>query len=127
MRFWVPLLLLAVCTAHCFLPPQSAPSLRRERSALCLKRSADIAWDLLESAKAERELIKLKILDVIGLQRGCKEGSKLYLELDRKFIELLEAEDEAVLRISRLVEEAVATSKLSKNATSIYRSYFRDA
>jgi hypothetical protein len=81
---------------------------------------------VLESARVEREQIKLEISEVIGLQRECEEGSKLYLELERRFMRLLEAEDETILKISRLVNEMIIASKLSKDATRVCKSYFNE-
>jgi hypothetical protein len=119
--------LIFACVAHCFVYSRLPAIVRRSSTPLCLKKSTDDIWLYLELARAERERIKTEIMEVISLQRECKEGSRRYLELEAKFMELLDVEDETVLKISRLVNEMVVGRKLSRNVTDIYRSYFRDA
>lgn len=115
------------CVAHCFVQPRFPKLARSSSSPLCLKRSSEDLWMYLELARDQRERIKAEIIEVIDLQRGLKEDSKSYLELEQKFMELLDVEDETVLKISRLVNEIVGCSKLSRNVSSIYRAYFNDA
>lgn len=126
MSLWFLFMFLA-CVAHCFVQPRFPKLARSSSSPLCLKRSSEDLWMYLELARDQRERIKAEIIEVIDLQRGLKEDSKSYLELEQKFMELLDVEDETVLKISRLVNEIVGCSKLSRNVSSIYRAYFNDA
>ena len=120
-----------MCVAHCFVRsrPFSARRVTRfdEGARLCLKRTTDDLWKLIESTRATREQIKLEIVDVVERQRGCREGSRLHLALEKQFMELLTVEDETVMRISQLVNEVIRNSRLGQNATRLYKSYFKDA
>lgn len=129
-RLWL-LCTACFCCSACFVPSLQRspirPSLSPASAALCLRRSADELWKAIEVSRLERDRIKLDIVEVIQRQRECKEGSLLYGALEKRFMELLQAEDEAVLGISRLVSEMVESSRLDrKNATGLYRSYFKD-
>lgn len=129
--FLVLVLSCCVSASDCFCSP-GPPLLRRVATVRAgglprsSKRTAGEIWQLLESARETRERIKEDILYVIRRQRECEEGSQSYLALERKFMELLEKEDEVVLRISGLVQEMIASKRLGKNVASFYKAYFRE-
>lgn len=126
------LCLVAVCACGSFVTP-SAPALRRESSDVCMRRArpprrtADEVWRSLQDARTVREQIKVEIVDVIQKQRECGESSQQYLDLERKFLELLEREDAVVLWISELVNEMIRANKFSRNVSQICRAYFKEA
>lgn len=116
-----------VGTALCFVPMRLSSAGRSREMGLCLKQSVDELWSVIKDTRLQRERIKEEIVQVVELQRECNESSEVYLALERRFMDLIDMEDETVLRISRLVNALVTKSRLGRNATALYRSYFSDA
>ena len=113
-------------TALCFVPMRLSSAGRSRDIGLCLKQSVDELWNVIKDTRLQRDRIKEEIVQVVELQRGCDESSEVYLALERRFMDLIDMEDETVLRISRLVHALVSKSRLDRNGTALYRSYFSD-
>lgn len=127
MRFFLFLVFVSICSVQCFVQNNGFVSLRTNPSKLSLKHTANEISCMLDQARADRERIKMEIVEVIKLQKDCEEGSQMYLILERKFMDLLEIEDQTILKISRLVNEMIISSRMGKNASKIMHSYFNDA
>lgn len=127
ISFFVLLTMTCVGTALCFVPMRLSSAGRSREMGLCLKQSVDELWSVIKDTRLQRERIKEEIVQVVELQRECNESSEVYLALERRFMDLIDMEDETVLRISRLVNALVTKSRLGRNATALYRSYFSDA
>jgi hypothetical protein len=128
MKFIALYTLFFTCVG-CFVRPRlfMIPRARSEvLPSICLRKTASEIWSILEETRCERERIKLEIVDVVGRQRQCEEGTSLYLALEKKFIELLYLEDNTVLKISQLVDDLISSSKLDRNASLICKTYFKE-
>jgi hypothetical protein len=112
--------------AYCFMPMRVPPPRMSRSNPLCLKQNMDDLWSVIEETRYQRDRIKEEIMQVVELQRNCSETSVLYSALEWRFVQLLKMEDETVIKIAELVDAMITNSKMGKNATVLYKSYFKD-
>lgn len=78
-------------------------------------------WNRLEHMRGRLKTIKVEIMNTIIEQRKYEETSKEFLELERRFSELLQTEDGLMLDMERVVKQITQKRTFSKATCTLDR------